>query len=1060
MPHPSPTNRRIRVFVSSTFRDMIADRNELMTHAWPELRRFCRERHVELVEVDLRWGIAEVQSARKETLKLCLDEIRDCRPFFIGMLGERYGYVPGDDAFTADLKEEQPWLRDFHDRSVTELEILHGVLNNPEMAGRAFFYFRDPRFVDSVPLDKKANFIAEDAESATKQQQLKALIRTTCVEKEIPLHENYSDPRQLAVFVLADLRAAIEAQFPNENIPDALAREAQDHQAFAEIRRRTYIGRPDYFDALDRHATGDGGPLVLVGDSGAGKSALLANWLAHWREQHPKDFIVQHYIGGTPDSADHWRLMMRVSAEIKRWSGEPADLPRTHDDLRKDFPLWLAKARAKAQHEGVRFVLVLDALNQLEDHDHARLLGWLPEHPFSGPLRLIASTPPSQSGTDDPLEAIWKRHWLELHVHPLTVDERRRMISTYLARYGKKLDDHRLDRLAMAAPTATPLYLKILLDDLRVTGTHSQLDQRLTDYLAGADIPALLQQVMARYQRDYEGGRSGLVAETLGLIYAARRGLSETELLHLLRPVEHPQLPPAMWAPLRAALEDSLVNRGGVLNFAHDFLRTAVEAAFVANEGKRDELRRQLTDYFAQQPVASRSCDELPWLLFKTESFARLHTCLLEIDRFLEIDERDQDELMRYWVGLGEERTMGRAYLDSFEQWSRLPGSDEAQILHVTSRLAVFLQAAALHAEAEIFSRRALTISEERLGAEHPLIADGLNNLAQLLQATSRLTEAEQMMRRVITIRERDVASDPLKIASSLHNLAHLLRITSRPSEAEPLMRQALDIFEREFGPDHPDVANSLNILSQLLKFTNRPAEAEPLARRALAIYENNLGEWHPNVARVLNNLAHLFQVTNRLQEAETLMRRALAIDEQNLGPKHPYVAKDLNDLAQLLYAVRRLVEAEPLLRRALIIDEETLGPEHPEVATNLNNLAAVLRTTNRLAEAEPLMRRALAIDESSFGPKHPTVATRLNNLADLLLATHRLSEAEPLLQRAVAILDDYQKNTGHEHPAYQSISRGSSTTRKIRVGSYGCVGFVLLVVIAAGTLIIRGCWR
>src|ERR1017187_10541057 len=49
-------NRRIRVFVSSTFRDMVEERDELMTQTWPELRRFCRERQVELVEVDLRWG--------------------------------------------------------------------------------------------------------------------------------------------------------------------------------------------------------------------------------------------------------------------------------------------------------------------------------------------------------------------------------------------------------------------------------------------------------------------------------------------------------------------------------------------------------------------------------------------------------------------------------------------------------------------------------------------------------------------------------------------------------------------------------------------------------------------------------------------------------------------------------------------------------------------------------------------------------------------------------------------------------------------------------------------
>jgi hypothetical protein len=130
----------------------------------PELRRLCRERQVELVEVDLRWGISEEQSTRKETLKLCLDEIRLYRPFFIGLPGERYGWTPGSDASTADLKEEQPWLKDLRGKSVTELEILHGVLNSPEMAGRSFFYLRDPAYAQA----RGADFLSEDGSAAGK----------------------------------------------------------------------------------------------------------------------------------------------------------------------------------------------------------------------------------------------------------------------------------------------------------------------------------------------------------------------------------------------------------------------------------------------------------------------------------------------------------------------------------------------------------------------------------------------------------------------------------------------------------------------------------------------------------------------------------------------------------------------------------------------------------------------------------------------------------------------------------------------------------------------------
>jgi len=47
-PQPAAKDRVVRVFVSSTFRDMVEDRNELMSHVWPALRKLCRDRAVEL----------------------------------------------------------------------------------------------------------------------------------------------------------------------------------------------------------------------------------------------------------------------------------------------------------------------------------------------------------------------------------------------------------------------------------------------------------------------------------------------------------------------------------------------------------------------------------------------------------------------------------------------------------------------------------------------------------------------------------------------------------------------------------------------------------------------------------------------------------------------------------------------------------------------------------------------------------------------------------------------------------------------------------------------------
>jgi hypothetical protein len=65
-------NRVIRVFVSSTFRDMQAERDHLVKFIFPQLRKLCEQRGVTWGEVDLRWGVTQEQAERGEVLPLCL----------------------------------------------------------------------------------------------------------------------------------------------------------------------------------------------------------------------------------------------------------------------------------------------------------------------------------------------------------------------------------------------------------------------------------------------------------------------------------------------------------------------------------------------------------------------------------------------------------------------------------------------------------------------------------------------------------------------------------------------------------------------------------------------------------------------------------------------------------------------------------------------------------------------------------------------------------------------------------------------------------------------------
>ncbi len=126
-----------------------------------------QQRQLYLTDVDLRWGVTEAEAEQGKVLAVCLEEIDRCRPFFLGLLGERYGWVP--ETLPEEAVIEFPWVDDRKGHSVTELEILHGVLNNPEMAGRAFFFFRELSAKTPLPAD----YQAETPEAAEKLAKLK-----------------------------------------------------------------------------------------------------------------------------------------------------------------------------------------------------------------------------------------------------------------------------------------------------------------------------------------------------------------------------------------------------------------------------------------------------------------------------------------------------------------------------------------------------------------------------------------------------------------------------------------------------------------------------------------------------------------------------------------------------------------------------------------------------------------------------------------------------------------------------------------------------------------------
>ena len=133
--------RRSRpVFVTSTFKDMHAERDYLHNYVFPELMERLKERYYHLEPVDLRWGVntrlvEDMQSKELLILKVCLAEIERSRPFIIAIIGDRYGWQPPADSMQS-AAQEAGYNADLAGRSITALEIEFGVLDNPDQAHR------------------------------------------------------------------------------------------------------------------------------------------------------------------------------------------------------------------------------------------------------------------------------------------------------------------------------------------------------------------------------------------------------------------------------------------------------------------------------------------------------------------------------------------------------------------------------------------------------------------------------------------------------------------------------------------------------------------------------------------------------------------------------------------------------------------------------------------------------------------------------------------------------------------------------------------------------------
>lgn len=599
-PHTPPV---IRVFLSSTFADMDHERSYFNEVLAPRISRICAERGVSFFSVDLRWGITAEEQVNGNVLPICLGEIDKCRPYFIGILGNRYGSIL--ETVPDGIAQNIPWLAGKEGHSITELEMLYAVLDRSreQPDSDSAFYIRSDRLSRQL----YGNLQPEKPQALARLDSLKQ-----CVESDEQIrHAHYDSIEEFGEQVMADLVGWLNVHFPESEDISRVRTEWYSREIL-----RNYIPHPRMEAFLDTYVQESRKSLLFCGDGARGKTTFLTAWqpktgekilincgaddrYAYW-PSIAREIIRQiretDESCGMPDirsGASAFFQLMDGASRLKTEKRDPTRLQtdfyfvtdEEREDFRVAFLRWLREIRPNTP-----ITLVLNDLQLLEDAQ-SRLLSWLPSSSGEN-LRIICST-----NDDEMVQNARLLGWNSQEM-PLFEGERAaELIRESLHAYGKNLSRGQLDRLLDSAAVQYPGQLRFVIAFLINHGRFQQLDDLAEEMAELDEIGDIYRYVYDFLMKEYSDREQKAVRTVFGLVRAASLSLSEQECFTLSQ--KNSPVTPVEWAHICRVFEQFEIIRGDYWNIRSEEFRKFLDQ--LLTDGEKRAAHALLGDYFSAQ---------------------------------------------------------------------------------------------------------------------------------------------------------------------------------------------------------------------------------------------------------------------------------------------------------------------------------------------------------------------------------------------------------------------------------------------------------------------------
>lgn len=415
---------------------MNSERDYLNAYIFPKIKEYCKKRYIDFIPVDLRWGITEEESRNGLVLTTCLEEIDDSRPFFIGLLGSRYGWQPTVNdlkSLRPSLSDQKGWIENMmkESASITEIEFEYAALRDMKLPYACFF-------MRSEGVDIPEDFKEETG--SMPEQKLNKLKEKILSQHKYPAY-HYTSNKALGDILYREITTMVDKEFPidGHNGLDAIL---WKQEQTLKKRLDTSFYMNDICEHIDQWIQSEEKLLLIKGDKeGIGSSTSLCYGVKYLRNKYNNP-IVYFDFGTIPPEQDkfetfyHFLSLDACRIPTGQWGIIAIDNAHFDSNELTSILTWL-----DSLHNGIHVIFSTHFYSTLYDTIAFR---------YSCPV-------------------------ISLHER----NDTEKFIDNYTARYGKRFTQEQKEIIIAQKSTRNPTYLKIILNNLINFGSYEKLNERI-----------------------------------------------------------------------------------------------------------------------------------------------------------------------------------------------------------------------------------------------------------------------------------------------------------------------------------------------------------------------------------------------------------------------------------------------------------------------------------------------------------------------------------------------------------------------------------------------------